>query len=172
MPNLLPPQSLQVDPCSQAVAVAGYNWVALLPTSAIDMFSTQDIPVLAVLPSFYSSQRKPFTPEAPVLPTNAESTPTSKTADADDHQSPSRTHASDEAWLKAQTDPRRLDATWMTSDLGSIPDVLQHQQDHMDGHVSLASMPPSGLIRSICFVGEALLQRLQRSSTVSFPAEV
>ena len=154
MRNLLPPQSLQVHPCNQAIAVAGYNWVALLPTAAIDISSIRDIPVLAMLPSFYSPQQKPPTQEALAQTTDAELPAASLADDADDPQAQSRTYASDEAWLKAQTDSRRLEATWMTSDLRSVPDVVQHQQDQLQGHMPGASLPPSGLIRSICFVGE------------------
>ena len=154
MPNLLPPQSLQVHPCNQAIAVAGYNWVALLPTAAVDMSSTQDVPVLAVLPSFYSWQQKPPTQETPAQNTDTKLPAASPAADADNPQSQSRTYASDEAWLKAQTDSRRLEATWMTSDLGSVPDVVRHQQEQLHRHMPGASLPPSGLIRSICFVGE------------------
>lgn len=156
MPNLLPPQCLQVDPCSQAIAVAGYNWVALLPSAATNMSSTPDIPVLAVLPSFYApDQKAPLGNPDPAPTTTAETPDASAAPDVTgDPQSPSRTYASDEAWLKAQTDARRLEATWMTCDLGSVADVVQHQQDQMQGHMPATSMPPSGLIRSICFVGE------------------
>lgn len=154
MPNLLPPQCLQVHPCTQAIAVAGYNWVALLPTAAIDMSSTPDITVLAVLPSFYSPQQKPPRQATPSQTTDAKVPDAPAAPDAVEPQSPSRIHASDEAWLKAQTDSRRLEATWMTSDLSSVPDVLQHQEEELQSHIPGPTLLPSGLIRSICFVGE------------------
>ena len=155
MPNLLPPQSLQVDPNSRAVAVAGFNWVALLPTAATSPSSAQDTPVLAVLPNFYSTgHRSPK--QTPPDPTNITETPAAETPATSD-QLPGRSYASDEAWLRAQTELRRLDAMWMTSDMASIPEVMQHQQDQMQEHASTASLPPSGVIRSICFVGECNL---------------
>lgn len=154
MPKLLPPQSLQVHPCNQAIAVAGYNWVALLPTAAADLSSTQDVPVLAVLPSFYSSQHKPPTQQTPGQSTEAELPAASPAADADNPQSQGRTYASDEAWLKVQTESHRLEATWMTSDLTSVPDVVQHQQGQLQAQMPGPALPPTGLIRSICFVGE------------------
>lgn len=159
MPQLLPPQSLQVDPVSQAVAVAGYNWVALLPTVATDLTSSQAAPVLAALPSFYSPGHRPPQPTPNPSPTTVAGHPTSPATASADHQvlaneSPSKAYASDEAWLRAQTDARRLEATWMTNDMGSIPEVMQHQQEQMQESVSIAPMPPAGLIRSICFVGK------------------
>lgn len=153
-PNLLPPQCLQVHPCTQAIAVAGYNWVALLPTAATDMSATPDSTVLAVLPSFYSPQQKPPQQATPAQTTDANVPDAPAAADAVDPQSPSRVHASDEAWLKAQTDSRRLEAAWMTCDLGSVPDVLQYQEDQLQSQMAGPSLPPSGLIRSICFVGK------------------
>lgn len=154
MPNLLPPQSFQVHPCTQAIAVAGYNWVALLPTAAVDLSSTQDVPVLAVLPSFYSSQQRPPSQQTPAQATDVQLPAASPAAIVANPWAQSRAYASDEAWLKAQTDSRRLEATWMTSDLGSVPAVVQHQQEHVQGHLPGPALPPSGLIRSICFVGE------------------
>ena len=153
MPNLLPPQSLQVDPSSKAIAVAGFNWLALLPTAATGPPSAQDAPVLAVLPSFYSSGQN-LPKQKPPTPTNTTETPAATATAATADPLPGKTYASDEAWLRAQTESRRLEATWMTSDMASIPEVMQFQQDQMQEHASPASLPPSGLIRSICFVGE------------------
>lgn len=154
MSNLLPPQSLQVDPCTQAVAVAGYNWVALLPKAATNMSSTPDIPVLAVLPSFYSPEQKapPRNPPSPTTPADSPAAPSAP--EVNDPLSPTTSYLSDEAWLKAQTDAHRLEAIWMTSDLSSVADVVRHQQDQEQVPLLAASMPPAGLIRSVCFVGK------------------
>ena len=142
-----------MDRGSQAIAVAGFNWVALLPTAAIDLSSRHDSPVLAVLPSFYSPGLRPSKQPPPASSSSPTDSATTDTVGAAP-ESPSKAYDSDEAWLRAQTDAHRLEATWMTADMSSIPEVMQYQQDQADTQLPAASMPPSGLIRSICFVGE------------------
>lgn len=116
-------------------------------------------PVVAVLPSFLSTsthtprQHPPAPQTAPAHDTPA-ATPAPAPTPAD--ASPTRAFTSDEAWLRAQTDSRRLDAMWMAAELNTIPDLMRDQEDHLSAASPsvLMSMPPSGLIRSICFVGE------------------
>jgi len=142
-----------VEPCGHAIAVSGYNWVALMPTAVATQTPLQDSPILAVLPSFLSSSIHSPRQTAPAPPTGPDS-PVDVPITASSAPSPSRSYNSDEAWLRAQTDSCRLDAMWMASDLNSIQDLVQDQEDHLSPASPLTSMPPSGLIRSICFVGE------------------
>ena len=139
-----------MHPNGQAVAIAGYNWVALLPITPCTSTPHQESPTVALLPCLLSTttQRLKQHPPAPPPPSknSADATMTSP-------QSPSKTYTSDEAWLTAQTDSKRLDAMWMSSD-SSIPDLMQDQHEQLS-----TTMPPSGLIRSICFVGNQQLPK-------------
>ncbi len=153
--GLLPAQALHVEPCGHAIAVSGYNWVALMPTAVATQNPLEDSPILAVLPSFLSSSIHSPRQKAPAPPTSTgPDSPVDVPITASSAPSPSRCYTSDEAWLRAQTDSCRLDAMWMASDLNSIQDLVQDQEEHLSPASPLTSMPPSGLIRSICFVGE------------------
>ncbi|DBA93331.1 TPA: hypothetical protein ACH3X2_003608 [Trebouxia sp. C0005] len=151
--GLLPAQALHVEPCGHAIAVSGYNWVALMPTAVVTQTPLADSPILAVLPSFLSSSIHSPSQKAPAPPTpTGPDLPVDVPITATGAPSPSRSYTSDEAWLKAQTDSCRLDAMWMASDLNSIQDLVQEQEEHLSPASPLTLMPPSGLIRSICFV--------------------
>ena len=153
--GLLPAQALHVEPCGHAIASSGYNWVALMPTAVATQTPLDDSPILAVLPSCLSSSIHSPRHKAPAPPTpNGPDSPVDAPITASDAPSPSRSYTSDEAWLRAQTDSCRLDAMWMASDLNSIQDLVQDQEEHLSPASPLTAMPPSGLIRSICFVGE------------------
>lgn len=153
--GLLPAQALHVEPCGHAIAISGYNWVALMPTAVATQTPLEDSPILAVLPSFLSSSihNPRQTAPAPPTPTGPDS-PVDVPITVSSDPSFSRSYTSDEAWLRAQTDSCRLDAMWMASDLNTIQDLVQDQEEHLSPASPLTSMPPSGLIRSICFVGE------------------
>ncbi len=165
--GLLPAQALHVEPCGHAIAISGYNWVALMPTAVATQSPQEDSPILAVLPSFLSSsihsprQKAP----APPSPTGPDS-PADVPMTASSAPSPSRSYTSDEAWLRAQTDSCRLGAMWMASDLNSIQDLVQDQEEHLSPASPLTSMAPSGLIRSICFVGEHMRSAFRNPSVV------
>ncbi|KAL0029551.1 hypothetical protein WJX79_003442 [Trebouxia sp. C0005] len=45
--GLLPAQALHVEPCGHAIAVSGYNWVALMPTAVVTQTPLADSPILA-----------------------------------------------------------------------------------------------------------------------------
>ncbi|KAL0033688.1 hypothetical protein WJX77_000833 [Trebouxia sp. C0004] len=151
--GLLPAQALHVEPCGHAIAIAGYNWVALMPIAVATQTPLEDSTILAVLPSFLSSiihnpRQKAPAPPTPFGPDSPVDLPITASSDV----SFSRSYTSDEAWLRAQTDSCRLDAMWMASDLNSIQDLVQDQEEHLSPASPLTSMPPSGLIRSTCFV--------------------
>ncbi len=127
----------------------------LMPTAVATQTPLEDSPILAVLPSFLSSSihNPRQTAPAPPTPTGPDS-PVDVPITVSSDPSFSRSYTSDEAWLRAQTDSCRLDAMWMASDLNTIQDLVQDQEEHLSPASPLTSMPPSGLIRSICFVGE------------------
>ena len=126
-----------------------------MPTAVATQTPLEDSPILAVLPSFLSSSIHSPRQKAPGPPTpTGPDSPVDVPITASSAPCPSRSYTSDEAWLRAQTDTCRLNAMWMASDLNSIQDLVQDQEEHLSPASPLTSMPPSGLIRSICFVGE------------------